>query len=265
MTLSLSCPTMASRNTRPLHFGNRRLVAENLVYAFKDLGYNTLQDATTLRNNALILSSLLLVLTRIGITNTSALKAQGTPQAHHRQQEALKTTIREIGGFTLSFVVFRAVQYFMERWMRHVFQIPENVTLIKSTISNFKKAVRNGMNGEALPKHRPFLEHGVKAPENPDEMLKTYRRLKLDKLFNMFSRHNMATLNPAEKLALITDRVQFTVRTLPILVASVPALLLSGYYLEKYTQKHANQAAETISQLLSKHVDRKPVNPFIGH
>ncbi|MEB3287052.1 MAG: hypothetical protein VKJ04_06075 [Vampirovibrionales bacterium] len=233
-------------------FGGANIWAKNLNRVNKDFWYNLRQDPIVLRNNALILSSFLLVVTRILAVNKSSLEARGTSEAHHRRSEAIKTAIREFGGFVFSFLVLRLMQHLNAIALRKYFGLPAEGSLVISTFKHLSQAV--GASKKKLPvaTYRSFIAPGFTMPEDPTKMLSRYRQLNLDNLW-FFKTKALSLPTEREILRQVGTHMKQIMTVLPVILGSIPTLVLSGYILERYTQKHANRIAEKLA-------DRSKVN-----
>jgi len=227
-----------------------RQLAVNSVRVMAGVTHNMMLNPKLMTRNSLILSTLILVLSRIGIAFQSANKAKGTPDAAFRQKEAIKTTIREAGGWTLTYGFFRGVENLTRKAMRDYFGI-EKQTFglgLRDLGREFGRALRR--------EKSPF--NGVK----PIEMVDNYqfnftqkaRYQKLDgtieKLFKTF---RLSKETFADDAVRQLSRLKGLYKWVPVIVGTVPTVILSGVILERYTRDHADEMADKLAGKLHGH------------
>ncbi len=212
--------------------------AKNIGNTFINHGNQLIQDHAALKSNALILCSLILVLSRIAVAFGSAKKAQKTPDGPYRWQEFIRTTIREIGGWTLSFVVLRSIEFAMRAGVRKIFKIklPNKPGLIKDLGKQVASFVKRDSAQAAPVLRQAFTNYGHKATLVPD----IARFEKFEGLINLFS-SGKGHLSVVERFKRFYD-------WFPILVGSIPAIALSGYALERFSMDHSKEVVAKISQ-----------------
>lgn len=313
---------------------NLKLLAQNTGSVLWEHTQNMLLDPVNMKNNALIISALLLVSSRIALSNIAAAKAKGTPDEKFRRTEANKTTIREGMGWILSYLVFRLLQRFMHHKIRHKLFIKDRKTLWKdfkaNLITGAEKAYgvsdkRGNVNKQGrynfLPSHkeehfsfrdklsvhdnRLYLElhhnelgftreavlnmsldevqnhvadlmDGSNAKIKASDITKFYERQAIDKVGDSKYLPKMKTVvewvlarfkktakqDWWNKTAKTVDPVAFIKgynKLFPLIVGAVPSLVLSGYFLERYTRDHAVSTAERITQFIEERRQKKAV------
>jgi hypothetical protein len=203
-------------------------------------------NAPRFRNNALLFSSLILVLSRIGVANITAAKARGTAESSYRNREAIRTQIREIGGFTFTFVVLRAFQEVVKSLMRKSFGIkesggPEDYPFLKNLGAALK--------GEQIPEEFNFkldrpTEFKVDAGSRASQWVKGAAEWFHAKTGNGLGVGLSKTLNPEQFSNLMKHLYEFA----PIVSGSIVAFLLGGFALEKFTREHSNEVVDFLSK-----------------
>lgn len=238
-------------NNKPatIKFGNSRAIGRNLNQVQKDFFSNILPESV-LRPNALIVSSFLLVVSRIFAVNKSAAQAKGTTEEHHRRSEAIKTSIREIGGFSLSFLVLRFIEGIVKKVLRRKLTLPEPPKLLPHTWKQFIFAIKEGHKNRAIPQSLIYTNPDFSMPKNPSNVINNYKRLHLDSLF--FKSKRALNLSGEAQIARIAKNIEWLLSYAPTLIGTVPAIILSGYFLERFTQNHAASVAEKLSHQFQK-------------
>ncbi len=139
--------------------GNWALLAENTARVFKQQSSSLLFDPISIKNNALIISALMLVTARIVLSNLAAVKAKGTPDENFRRTEAIKTSIREGGGWVLSYLFFRLLQRLTKRSISRAFYIQPRKELWRDLIKHLRTGYEQAFNistSGKLYKHGKF-------------------------------------------------------------------------------------------------------------
>lgn len=125
-------PRFSSAAATPL-----RLLAQNTRCILGDYAYGKIHNVQNVKDNALLLSSLIQVMSRIFVANQSAYRDRHKPNGSFRYSEAMKTTFREILGFTFSFLVLRKFQ-------RGTIDFFRNCFFVKSGLSS-RPTLLNGL------------------------------------------------------------------------------------------------------------------------
>jgi|GEM_PF-5496670 len=198
-----------------------------------------------LKRDSLILASLVLVCSRMFVSNYSAIKAKGTPEAHMRYREAIRTNIREPMGFFAGFIILRQIERFIRNFMGKKLGIEEKPNpnpyrlwpALKDWFKNpTKKVAELNINLTA------DLKPSIKSMENPNIQKLIGGVQWLSKKFNK----NWLT-KPAAQEAFIRQFYNLG----PIVAASVPAVILAGVVLEKLTRDYSDRVVDFISSHLS--------------
>lgn len=223
---------------------NARLVKE-VAQVASNVTKEALQDHATLKQNTLILSSLIVSLSRVFQSHKSAIKARYTEDGPFRYREAIKTSIREMGGWTFSFLVFRAFQNLAKTAFRKMVGANPHPSLIRAGKEDLKLAFKNFGNPELAQSLKPIeLKRNFNLQFTPEALPKMnafYERFKINDIYKVFKKE--AAITSTEKIA----RLQGMYKMLPIFVGMIPAVWLSGFFLESFTQKHSQSLVEFIS------------------
>ncbi len=272
---------------RPIQFGAQmpykpvKLLARNATHIMGDFLYGKIHDIQHFKDNAFILSSLIQVLSRIYVANRSAKETQGTKEGPYRYLEAVRTTFREALGFFLSYVVLRTLQRGTVDFFRNFLRVSGGITKAPGIFNPlFKRwfkvpnrllpkpdnyfpgflqtAQRLGQQVTSYFKNGPLAKVELKEIKHLYPDLIKNRGILLDKsgmpqykriewLVNWVNRiaGKDLKLAPAKKLETFFDYF-------PILFASIPTLLLSGLWLERFSQRKAEPIAQRIARTLSK-------------
>lgn len=226
--------------------GRTGRLAKEMATVASTVTKEALQDHATLKQNTLILSSLIVSLSRVFQSNKSAIKARGTEDGPFRYREAIKTSIREMGGWTFSFLVFRAFQNLAKSAFRKMTGAEKHPSLIRNAKNDIKLSLKNfaspdkAQNLKPIELKRNFSLHFK--PEALPKMERFYNRFKIDSIYKFFKQPEAITL--AEK----TTRLNGIYKLLPIGIGMIPAVYLSGFFLENFTQKHSQSVVEFISK-----------------
>jgi hypothetical protein len=233
---------------------------KNLPQVARNLGNSIINQPGFFRDQSLILASFALVLSRIVVANISALKSVGTPEGPFRYRESIRTDIREIGGFTLGFAVFRFFQWGIRKGLRHGLGITEPKLDAAYPLS---KAW-----GDLTGKAKPAPVKLNLACDSPPRIIGEELSPLAQKMSDLFeapvlkSIKDKATatvkvegLSEAEKLlaknkAFITQGVY---KIAPIVIGSIPTVFLAGYCLERITRDHSEKIVDAVSKRFGSH------------
>lgn len=246
----MTIPAVTYTRQLPKLFANGRKLAQNY-------GHYLTQNHASLKTNVLVLSSLILVLSRIGISQASAKKAQGTPDGPFRYREAVRTTIREACGWTLSFLLLRSIEMGVKAALRKVFEInlnpakealaTETEKLIKKfelePAGIFKSVKRWASDAWSFIRNKPFeaveLKTGPYYGSSFFHFNEKGNYKSLEGFISLFSGGNK-NLSAEQKM-------RNFYRWFPILVGSIPAVFLSGYALERFNMDHSQKVFDAIA------------------
>lgn len=218
-------------------------LAKNSARVVAGASHNMMLNPKMLTRNSLIASTFILVVSRIAIAFQSAKKAKGTPEESYRQKEAIKTTIREAGGWSLTYGFFRGVEYLTRLALRRTFGIERQDMGLG--LKDFRHEI-----GHALKRRKsPF--NGVRPIEMVDNYSFSYsQKSRYDKLEPFVEwLHKKLPLSKetfiddaARKLA----RMKALYKWVPVIAATLPTILMSGVLLERYTRDHADEMADNV-------------------
>jgi len=213
-------------------------LGRNLAGTTRYMLPNMLNNTKRLNINALIVASLVLVISRIIVANLSALKAKGTPEGPYRYQQSIRTTLREIGGWTLSFAVLRQFQNIISLGMQKAYGIKEvdpsaPPTFLGETLKNIK----------AFTQRQP-LNEPIRWIESAEQGSFSYTN-------NRISQDTVKLLRKipgfAQKEAKTLIRASY--HWAPILIGSIPSIILSGFVLEALTRDKSDQVVHSVSRM----------------
>lgn len=203
----------------------------------RNTGGRLLQDPAALKSNSLIVSSLILVISRIIVANISALRAKGSPEGPYRYRESIRTTIREICGWTFGFAVLRQFQKLVSWGMRKTFGIKlEGPPQPPSTLRQLKESILKSVRRTAhvVPPLAPDPALGTRFVYNESGAARKFLPL-LQKI---------PGLGKMAPKALMQSLYHWA----PIVIGSVPAVFLAGYALERFTRDHSDRVVNFISR-----------------
>ncbi len=225
--------------------GNSKL-KKDLPLIMKDF-LNNLKIHPALKYNALIFSTLILVFGRISVAHGSAIKQKGTSEGVYRYQEAIKTTIREMLGWTLSYAVFRALQNTAKRAMRVFYEAKPPVGMTRISAKQIQAArVGDKFKPMSAPKQYEFIAtNTAKVNKTFDVLKNTFKMEKLFEGINKRLNREVITFpkSPAQKAAFMKGAY----KAVPLLVGAFPAVYLSGYWLENFTQNNFHKIVDWVS------------------
>lgn len=268
------------------------MLRQNAGRIAADFAYGKIHDLSSVRNNAFILSSLIQVVSRIFVANKSAQETRNKPEGILRYKEAVKTTFREAMGFCLSYIVLRSFQRATVDLFRNYLWIQKGLLSSKPTMFNgiFQRWFKTPKSLMEVPeKIFPTLRDSVLRLK---EQVSLYRRGKLkplellpvDRLFRQELNNRGVFIHASrqgkyrrmEPLVNWVNKIagkpldapqemklQTFLDWLPPLVGSIPALFLSGFMLERFSQKYAEPIAEKIANRLGQNPNsplRKPLS-----
>ncbi len=217
-----------------------------------------LDHPSVLKNNAIIFSTLILVLSRIGVAHHSAQKTKNTPEGPHRYREAIRTTMRELGGWTFNYMVFRTSQNLVERGIRKLFGIKEPDKPLRSLLTNLRhelSAARH-KHPSTVAKYLPKLENldTFQYTDTAFHHLQTQKPKLYKRMRQFFKFWNERVLRQTpkdfSKLSHFKPALKALYEWLPLAIGAIPTLYLGGYILERFTRDHSTDVANTLSQRL---------------
>lgn len=241
---------------------------KNLPQVARNLGNSIASQPGFFRDQSLILASFALVISRMVVANISALKSVGTPEGPFRYRESIRTDLREIGGFTLGFGVLRFVQCGIRKGLRHGLGITEPALPFAYPL----RKAWGDLTGKTEPAPVKLNLAWDSPPQITGEQLSPLAQ-KVSDLFEapvLKSIKNKATamvklegLSEAEKLlaknkAFITQGVY---KIAPILIGSIPSVVLAGYCLERITRDHSEQIVDAVSKRFDSNPPEGPPQP----
>ncbi|MGE0201079.1 MAG: hypothetical protein AB7P76_08935 [Candidatus Melainabacteria bacterium] len=229
----------------------------------RDLSRSLYEHHSVLKKNAFIISSLILVITRVLIAQNTARKARRTndTEAGYRQQEAMKTTVRELGGFTFSFALLRTVESFVKRQIRHGFSLKKDDTIMKHLRTQAWRVLKKGQ--EYVP-YETYSEVGLRSISQHSAAAwkagEWYSRLRLDTICKALGWGSVLSESGAivdfNRMLNRTHTAIF--RIVPVLAGMVTAGTLSGYALEKITRDHYQDLANFTRGFLGRKDAARP-------
>jgi hypothetical protein len=219
-----------------------------MANVFKNLGQlasnkftSLIQNPDSLKAESLILASLALVISRICIATTSAIKAQGTPEGPYRYKESIRTDIREVCGWTFGFVVLRFIQNkIVKPALGKLLGVTESADPNAYSLWKGMKELFKGK----VEKFTPHLEQGVVTEWNGSRVSKWLAEAKpvqwlINKLYGNLEHDAKA------------DFMVKLYKMGGIFLASIPTVALAGYALERFTRDHSDQVVDAVSGFLS--------------
>ncbi len=251
-----------------------RLLVKNSGTLLSDFAYGRIHNIQSFRDNAFIFSSLIQVLSRIFVANRSAQQTRNTPEGPYRYLEAVKTTFREAMGFCLSYLVLRAFQRgaidFFRNFLhvrsglsaaptlfnglfRRMFNAPAYVSSSKGyfpsffgTLKQIGQEVGHYFRGTQKSLSLKPIDHLFPdVVKNQEIVFNPARYKKLSSLVEVVNRVTFSDMkaSPAQKLKVFFDWV-------PVLLGSIPTILLSGLWLERFSQTKAEPLAKKIANFM---------------
>jgi|GEM_PF-2691137 len=212
-------------------------VFKNLGKVAKNKTTSMFQNPDQLKTDSLILASLVLVISRIVVANLSAIKAMGSTEGPFRYKLAVQTDIREICGWTFGFVVLRQIQNWVKKKIAAPMGIrkigePPKYPLWSNVRNAFTKAGPN-------PLHLGFAA-AEKLDYNPAAVSVKLREF-LTK--SPWARPIFTKLGKTE-----AECMKTLFRAVPIAIGSVPAVILAGYALERFTRDYSDHVVDVVSK-----------------
>jgi hypothetical protein len=202
-----------------------------------------IQSPDSLKTESLILASLALVISRIGIAQLSAVKAHGTPEGPYRYRESIRTTIREVCGWTLGFMVLRAIQSKLRSKIgSHLGVKPAPDANSYSLFGELWKMLKN-----------PSKKVDAFNMDLTQSLEPTYNKLAQKGYVKKFLDSNFAQKLIKSRFGGQEEKfVKFLYKVCPIALASIPTVALAGYALERFTRDHSDKVVDFVSGTLNK-------------
>lgn len=224
----------------------------NTARLARNAGGNLLQNHAVLKDNSLILSSFMLVMSRILVANYSAMKTKGTPDATLRHKEAIRTNIREVCGWTFGFIVLRWFQNLIKKGLKKRYQIDTGIPnhWIRREFNTIWHAFQNKTN------YKTGGPPALSAAGDVFRPLKSKAAYEQDTLLRLLKKLPFKSL----KNAAAKDLVKPLYSWAPIIVGSIPAVFLAGYALERFTRDYSDKVVDAVSRKFgSKHPSEKNI------
>jgi hypothetical protein len=235
-----------------------------MARAAKYAAADVLYDPASLKNNGFILSSLVQVALRITLGWINEKATQDPGQKDLRFREAIRTTLRETGGFTMSYMVLREtekiIKAVLEKLQGPAARVKRPPMAFDRLCRDLSQGFKALFQGKPLPKLSPNrLEELEKtAPYIPD------MQSVLGRWFTRQTQNGwLKGKNPAALMKL-------THEWLPVSIGSAVAVALSGFWLEWLTLHKSEQIVTFTSKQIKKHRIRPKgipdfnVNEFVG-
>lgn len=218
-------------------------ILSNSWQIVKNKANSLVQNPDSLKNESLILASLALVISRIIIANVSAVNARGTSEGPYRYRESIRTTIREVCGWTLGFMVLRAIQAKLRAKIGSHLGVKaaedkNSYSLFGSFLNMLKKPGDkvNPINLDLAQSLEPTYNKAVQK-----NYVKTF-------LGSDFARNLIRNRFGGQE----EKFVKFLYKVCPIAIASIPTVALAGYALERFTRDHSDKVVDFVSGSLNK-------------
>ncbi|MEB3245847.1 MAG: hypothetical protein VKJ06_07680 [Vampirovibrionales bacterium] len=230
---------------------------QNLAQNLKLIGNNTLRqlEPGDMRVHILTLGNFVLCCFRALVSAGSARMAKGTPQEDYRNRQTVQTLIREFGGFVLTFVfplksIMWGVRESLKKSLSLKFAEQSNYsvfTAFKDTAKQFGSSVLR----KPLPKVDPVgfrFSSGAKiiAYNEKSTALKLFKPL----LKHLSGKNELAKLGQLYTL-------------LPPVIAAIPTLAISGFWLEKFSLNSSGKMIDAIEDVIHdrrlRHQTPKPL------
>jgi hypothetical protein len=249
-----------------------------LLMPLRNVMTGMLCSMADLRNNAMILASIFQVSSRTMVAGASAAHARGHEDANLRRSEFFHTAFREFGGWTMSYGILRLIQRLIIDVMRYALHI-KGGALPASTILNpvFKFLFKSKDVYKSAASPLPTLGDGLlKTASNLwNEAFKTGRVLHTDPvdigkliqpataitydasrvpqwLAKTIETIGNSTLIHGNTAKTSSEAFQRFMDIAPPILASIPAIILSGVLLEGINQRYTGIWANHISNLFNK-------------
>ncbi len=243
----------------------------------------------------LLLCSLTQVLSRIGVAYHTKRSAKGTPDEEYRNVEFIRTAFRESMGVTLSYGLVKVLQGMLTSFFK-IRLLKDGVPLDKANINIPSSSMYDNFWRRRLHYSKSIALDDVKYPglfeslkklgqtwfgKEPAETLLPHHHFKLafPKVGELDTSVSMSeeigkslpgwfnvSFGRLKGFLPKIDNVTFLQKFFdfgPVLIASIPAILLSGYVLEHFNQKHSDQLAKYIADHLGHHKKKAAVLPAV--
>lgn len=229
-----------------------------------------LQNPEGSKQYGVIAASALLVVSRMMVSNYSAVKAIGTDKAAFRRQEAIRTNIREVGGFCSSFgLVLLLAPHF--KWLIDKrFGISDGTTdplLVRlfSSKANVQKSTEDGLLkqfGKSIATLWTKKAYQVKSYTPKLSELPSPFECNLAKFETSFEGQSLTKIvhwfDKTVKPEVLLKRYR---ELTPYLLATPFTLLVSGVLLEIFTREHSKDVVAFISKALGGDTKNSPKPP----
>ncbi len=204
----------------------------------------TFTHPESFKKQSLLIASLSLVISRMAVANMSAIKARGTPEGYYRYREAIRTDMREVGGFTMGFLVLRQLQSWIDKGFRKVFNIADDSQ--NGFDYDLKKNLAKAWHGTKVDSFTADYAHSKKFAFNNGQMSAFAKGF--SNFFHFEGKSAEALIEKVYKRG-------------PLVLASIPSVLLAGYFLERTTRDHSEQIVDAVSKRLGHKGTNKGMAP----
>lgn len=225
---------------------NVAVLGNNLWQYAKGIGKHTALNHGSFKRNALIFSVFGLCSARIFLSFQSALKAKGTEDEAFRMSEAIGTGIREYGGFALSFVTFSMFVGLTQKLLKkHLIKNVDKLNPKNNAIKRFANYVGKEVKsffGNKPQQKIANVEFAFKQGEVSDFATEAPKNKFVKGITNLFSGKTAQ------------EKAKTTYDWLPIIVGSIPSLILSGFALENFNLKHSKALFSKIEKAMGKNI-----------
>jgi hypothetical protein len=261
-------PQAAWRKTEGVKFGNlspSQTLVKNAATHMKNAFRYLIQDHGNIKADIIVYSSLLLVTTRSVVTNMIAAKAVGTPKEDYRRTQAIRTTFRQMFGWSASYLMLRKIQGAIQSLLNKAFGVTSRPDTMRAEalagMSNIKKDFWTWISD---PKALKLAEdnHALYLGPRENVLFNDNSRLYNNKVMrwlidDVFSNPRLLAESERDAFKLIAGRrVHRFISWTSLLVSSVPTVLISGFALEYFNQNYSDKVFKKVSHSLENIVNK---------
>jgi hypothetical protein len=265
-------PQAAWRNTEGLKFGSlspSQTLVKNAATHLKNAFRYLIQDHGNIKADIIVYSSFLLVTTRSVVTNMIAAKAVGTPEEDYRRTQAIRTTFRQMFGWSASYLMLRKIQGAIQSLLNKGFGVTSRPDTMRAEalagMSNIKKDFWTWVSD---PNALKLAEdnHALYLGPRENVLFNAHSRLYNNKVMrwlidDVFSNPRLLAETERDAFKLIPGkRVHRFISWTSLLLSSIPTVLISGFALEYFNQNYSDKVFKKLSHSLEN-----VINKMRGH
>ncbi|MDX2085974.1 MAG: hypothetical protein SFZ03_11365 [Candidatus Melainabacteria bacterium] len=214
---------------------------QNLLTIGNNVGQTLIQDVTSLRTSAALLYTTVQVALRCGVALRSSMLPGPPEEVRYRKRESAEVCFREVVGFSASWLAIRMVETFTRGQLEKAYGYRIVRPGTTGPMAGLKQAweVLRGRLNTVMPAPEALTSQAIY------ERLPTQATGVLGRLFRTLGNAFAGVFRQANPEAMLKG-FRFVHDYLPPAIGAIPALLLSGWLLERATLIHGKALFDAI-------------------